>query len=65
MASAPGITTMGSKPAAGRARAHECVSYRSATASNRVWLLGTHQATTPMFIAVPDTTGNRRPRGHT
>jgi hypothetical protein len=65
MASVLGITTMGSKPAAGRVRAHACASYRSAVASHGTWLLGSHQATTPMFIDVPDTNGARRPRGST
>jgi hypothetical protein len=64
MASTLGNTTMGSKPAAGRVRAHACAS-RSAAASHGMWLLGSYQATTPMFIAVPDTNGTRRPRGST
>jgi hypothetical protein len=65
MASALGITTMGSKPVAGRVRAHACVAHRSAHASLGSWLPGSYRPTTPMFIAVPDANGTRRPRGRT
>lgn len=64
MASYDGITLMGEKPVAGRVRAHACAG-RSIASTHGTWLLGSAKSTTPIFTAMPDTNGTRRPRGQT